>query len=110
MRYFIIAVLVSIGAGGAQAQNFLSVNPSFVGVQFSNPLVSATAGAQFGHNNTIATQQNSLANYFAVQQVAVGKPGSSLSNTATVGQTGAQSYTGLGQAIETLPLLPAGHP
>jgi hypothetical protein len=111
MRYLIvIAALLYFAAVEAQAENFASVKPSFVGVNINNPLLSATAGVQFGYNNKLDAQQSSHANFVGVQQVAIGKPGSSLSNSATVGQTGNQNYTGLGQHIETLPLLPLGHP
>ncbi len=109
MKYWLIPVLICAGASQAHA-DFLGMGsqPGLIGVNIHNPLVSATAGVQFGPHNNLDVQQHSLANFVGVQQVAIGKPGSSLSNNAGVTQVGAQSYTGLGQHIETVPSLPVG--
>ncbi|RTL84344.1 MAG: hypothetical protein EKK29_13920 [Hyphomicrobiales bacterium] len=111
MKYLIIPVLVCAGAAQAHAGDFFSLSPSFIGVNIRNPLLSATAGVQLGPNNNVNADQHSAVNFFGVQQVAIGKAGSNLSNDATVTQIGNQSYTGLGQHIESLPPLPSfGHP
>jgi hypothetical protein len=111
MKYWLIPVLLCLGGAQAQAQRFLngfiSVSPSFIGVNINNPLLAATAGVQFGRDNNLDVQQNSLVNFVGVHQVSLAKPGSSQSNTAGVTQIGNQSYTGLGQHIETLPVLPS---
>ncbi len=112
MKYWLIPVLLCAGAAQAHADSFLGLgtSPGLIGVNISNPLVSATAGVQLGQHNTLNTQQHSLVNFVGVQQIAIGKAGSSLSNDATVGQFGAQSYTGLGQHIESLPPMPSFGP
>ncbi|WP_363347179.1 hypothetical protein [Methylocystis echinoides] len=111
MKYWLIPLLVCAGAGQAQAQGFISVSPSFIGVNINNPLLGAVAGVQFGQHNDLDVKQNSLTNFVGVQQVSIGKAGSSQSNTAGVTQVGNQSYTGLGQHIESLPPLPGlGNP
>jgi hypothetical protein len=108
MRFLTVAVLVSIAAAQAQAQNAISVKPSFIGVNFgNNPLLSAKAGVSFGQNNVDNTTQNSAVDFYGVQQVAIGKAGSNLSNTATVNQQGASTYAGVGQAIRSLPPMPS---
>ncbi len=108
MKYWLIPVLICAGAAQAHAQAPLGLGgaPGLIGVNIHNPLVSATAGVEFGPHNNLDVQQNSLANFVGVQQVAIGKPGSSLSNNASIGQSGAQNYTGLGQHIQTLPVMP----
>lgn len=113
MKYWIIPVLLCASAAQAHADGLLGLgtSPGLIGVRINNPLVSATAGVQLGPHNTLDTQQHSVVNFVGVQQVAIGKAGSSLSNDATVGQYGPQSYTGLGQHIESLPPFPSfGHP
>jgi hypothetical protein len=111
MKYWLIPVLACIGVGQAHAGDFISVKPSFIGVNFgNNPLLSAKAGVSLGQHNTDNTTQTSRVNFYGVQQVAIGKAGSSLSNDTTVTQVGNQSYAGVGQHIESLPPLPSGQP
>jgi hypothetical protein len=108
-KFLLIPVLLCAGAAQAQAQalgSFISVSPSFIGVNINNPLLSAVAGVQFGQHNDLDVKQNSLTNFVGVQQVSIGKAGSSQSNNAGVTQVGNQSYTGLGQHIESLPPMP----
>ncbi len=107
MKYWIVPVLVCAGVAQAHAGGFLGGNSTFVGVNMTNPLVSAKAGVALGQNNSDNTTQNSLVNAYAVQNVAFGKPGSNLSNDSTVKQSGIANYAGVGQHIETLPPMPS---
>ncbi|WP_363347195.1 hypothetical protein [Methylocystis echinoides] len=91
MKYWLIPILVCIGAAEAQAQVYT----------YSTPFVTVTTGVQAGQNNVISTQQSAPVNIFAVQQLAVGKPNEKLSNDATVVQTGPKDFVNLGQHIVT---------
>ncbi len=117
MKYWLIPVLFCTGvaqahagqAGGSFAGGLFVLTPGFIGTNISSKPVSATAGVQGQQNNNLDVQQkNSLVDFVGVQQVSLGKAGSSQSNTANVGQYGgAAQYVGLGQHIQSLPPLPS---
>ncbi len=132
MKYWIIPVLVCAGAAQAHAGSFLGAN-------INNPIVNLKAGVSAGPTNSDSTTQNSLVNGYAVQNLAVGgsspsnnttvkqkglvnayagqnialyngAPGSTPSNTTTVKQAGPFDYAGVGQHIQSLPVMPMGGP
>lgn len=132
MRYWIIPVLVCVGAAQAHAG-------SFIGANISNPIVSVKGGAYLGQQNTDTTTQNSLVNAYAVgsvaggtnnpsnnttvkqkglvnaaasQSIAInnGKPYSNSSNNTTVKQAGPIDYANVGQHIQSMPAMPMGAP
>lgn len=116
MKYWLIPILFCAGvaqahagqAGGSFAGGLVVFTPSFIGTNISSKPLSATAGVQLQQNNNLNVQQNSLVDFVGVQQVSLGKAGSSQSNTATVGQYGGPAqYVGLGQHIESLPPMPS---
>ncbi|MEK4034249.1 hypothetical protein WOC76_12700 [Methylocystis sp. IM3] len=132
MRYWLIPVLVCVGAAQAHAG-------SFIGANINNPIVSVKGGVSVGPSNSDTANQNSFVNAYAVQNLAVGgnspsnntnvtqkgfanayagqniaisngAPGGNPSNNTTVKQKGVVNYVGLGQHIQSAPLMPMGGP
>ncbi len=105
MRYWIIPVLACAVANQAHAGGFIGAN-------VNNPNVNVKAGLYLGtHNTDTTTQSGKLANVYAVQDVALGKPGSDPSNSNTVKQRGGLVQAAyVGQAIYGVPMLPNSPP